>query len=149
MTGSIALAIMCKAPVGGESKTRLCPPLRADEAAALSACFIADVAASVAEAASAGNARGYAMITPAGADAAFAGLLPGGLDPAPARARTFRRASSTPTADLLAAGHAGVCFINADGPTLPPALLAMAVDGAAGARKRRWCWSRPSTAATP
>jgi len=127
VTGSIALALMCKAPVGGESKTRLCPPLRPDEAAALSACFIADVAASVAEAASAGNARGYAMITPEGAEAAFAGLLPEEVSILPQRGADLSARLVNAGADLLAAGHAGVCFINADGPTLPPALLAMAV----------------------
>jgi rSAM/selenodomain-associated transferase 1 len=125
--GSIALAIMCKAPVSGESKTRLCPPLSADEAAALSACFIADVAASVAAAASPGIARGYAMITPADAEAAFAGLLPPGFRVLPQRGPDLSARLVNAGADLLAAGHAGVCFINADGPTLPPALLAMAV----------------------
>jgi hypothetical protein len=127
VTGSIALAIMCKAPVGGESKTRLCPPLRPQEAAALSACFIADVAASVAEVASAGNARGYAMITPADAYAAFAGLLPEGVSILPQRGADLSARLVNAGADLLAAGHGGVCFINADGPTLPPALLAKAV----------------------
>jgi rSAM/selenodomain-associated transferase 1 len=127
VTGTIALALMCKAPIDGESKTRLCPPLTPGEAAALSACFIADVAASVAEAAAAGNARGYAMIAPAGMDAAFAGLLPEGVSILPQRGADLSARLINATGDLLAAGHAGVCFINADGPTLPPALLAMAV----------------------
>lgn len=127
MTGTIALAIMCKAPVSGESKTRLCPPLRPEEAAALSACFIADVAASVALAASAGTARGYAVMTPEGAEAAFAGLLPEDVSILPQRGADLSARLVNATRELLAVGHAGVCFINADGPTLPPALLAMAV----------------------
>jgi rSAM/selenodomain-associated transferase 1 len=127
VTGTIGLAIMCKAPVSGESKTRLCPPLTPDEAAALSACFIADVAASVALAVSAGTARGYAAITPEGAEAAFAGLLPEAVSILPQRGADLSARLVNATRELLAAGHAGVCFINADGPTLPPALLAMAV----------------------
>lgn len=136
MTGSIALALMCKAPIDGESKTRLCPPLRTQEAAALSACFIADVAASVAEVASAEASRGYAMITPADAEAAFAGLLPEGVSILPQRGVDLSARLINATGDLLAAGHAGVCFINADGPTLPPALLAKAVAALREPRER-------------
>ena len=127
MTQPVALAIMCKAPISGESKTRLCPPLTPEEAAALSACFIADVAASVAEAALVEGARGYAMITPAGAEAAFAGLLPDDVAILPQRGSGLSARLIHASRDLLAAGHSGVCFINADGPTLPPGLLAMAV----------------------
>lgn len=118
---------MCKAPISGQSKTRLCPPLTPEEAAALSACFIADVAASVAEAALAEGARGYAMITPAGAEAAFAGLLPYDIAILPQRGAGLSARLIHASRDLLAAGHVAVCFINADGPTLPPDLLAMAV----------------------
>ncbi len=127
MTQPVALAIMCKAPISGKSKTRLCPPLAPEEAAALSACFIADVGASVAEAAAAVGARGYALITPAGAEGAFAGLLPDGLAILPQRGPDLSARLTCATRDLLAAGHSAVCFINADGPTLPPGLLTMAV----------------------
>ena len=40
--GSVAVGIMCKTPAPGLSKTRLSPPLRPDECAAISACFIRD-----------------------------------------------------------------------------------------------------------
>lgn len=127
MPDRIALAIICKAPVSGESKTRLCPPLKPEEAAALSGCFIADVATSVAEVARRTKARGYAMITPAGTEAAFAGLLPEEVLILPQRGPDLSARLIHATRDLLAAGHAGVCLINADGPTLPLGLLAEAV----------------------
>lgn len=128
MAEGVALAIMGKAPVAGESKTRLCPPLASDEAAALSRCFIADVAATVAAVAGQGDARGYALITPVGAEAAFAGLLPEGVAVRPQRGPDLSARLVYAVRELLAAGHAGVCLINADGPTLPPALLSRAVE---------------------
>jgi len=38
----VGLAIMAKAPRVGAVKTRLCPPLRAPEAAELARCFLLD-----------------------------------------------------------------------------------------------------------
>ncbi len=42
MTGRVVLAVMAKAPVAGQVKTRLCPPLAPAEAAALARCFLLD-----------------------------------------------------------------------------------------------------------
>lgn len=116
----IALAIVGKAPVEGACKTRLCPPLTAAEAAELSRCFIDDVAA-VVEAASA--ASGVCVYTPVGAEAAFDGLLPGGFSMLAQRGDDLGARLLHATGDLLSAGFAGVCLINADGPTLPVAVL--------------------------
>lgn len=127
MAGDIALGIMCKAPISGASKTRLCPPLDADEAAALSGCFIADVAATVAAVSAQNKACGYAIFTPAGAEDSFVGLLPPGFAVLAQRGADLSARLVHATQDLLAAGHAGVCLINADGPTLPASLLAQAV----------------------
>lgn len=127
MADGIALAIMCKAPVSGKSKTRLCPPLGADEAATLSRCFIADVAATVATVSGEAGAHGYAVITPADAEGAFADLLPEGISVLAQRGPDLSARLIHASRDLLVAGHAGVCLINADGPTLPAPLLAKAV----------------------
>lgn len=124
--GGIALAIMCKAPVAGESKTRLCPPLSPKQAAALSRCFIADVAATVAAVARDAGGRGYAVITPAGSEGAFADILPDGVRVITQRGVDLSARLIHATRDLLASGHTGVCLINADGPTLPAELLARA-----------------------
>lgn len=126
MAEGVALAIMCKVPVSGKSKTRLCPPLSADQAAALSACFIADVANTVAAAAEATGSRAYAMVTPAEARDEFAGLLPEGVSILAQHGFDLSARLAHAVRELLAAGHAGVCLINADGPTLPEALVVRA-----------------------
>jgi Uncharacterized protein conserved in bacteria len=121
----IALAIMCKAPVDGACKTRLCPPLWTQEAAELSRCFIADIALAIHAVTPRG---GVAVYTPQGAEAAFDGLLPQGVAMLAQRGDDLTERLVHATADLLAAGYGGVCLINADGPTLPQALLRQAVD---------------------
>ena len=45
--GTIAIAIMCKTPAAGRSKTRLSPPLAPADCAAISACFIRDLAQTI------------------------------------------------------------------------------------------------------
>src|SRR5437763_11797186 len=47
-----ALAIMTKAPRAGTVKTRLQPPLTAEEAAQLNICFLRDIVAAIAQACS-------------------------------------------------------------------------------------------------
>lgn len=123
----IALVIVAKAPLAGRSKTRLCPPLSLDEAAALSECFIADVAASVADVAAAAGVRGAIVYTPTEAVAAFDPLLPAGFIRLAQRGETLGERLIHATGDLLAQGFIGVCLINADGPTLPIGLLHDAV----------------------
>lgn len=124
--GSIAVAIICKTPIAGQSKTRLAPPLRPDECAAISACFIADLAATIATL-ERPAARPHVVYTPAGSEAALAALLPEGFGmvlqgPGDLGERLLRG-----IADLLAAGHEGAILINSDSPTLPPAILEAAV----------------------
>ena len=64
-----AVAIVCKTPMSGSSKTRLSPPLRPDECAALSACFIRDLAATIQSLAEDGDVTNYAVYTPRGSEA--------------------------------------------------------------------------------
>lgn len=123
--GDVALAILCKAPVAGAGKTRLCPPLTPAEAAGLSRCFIADVAAAAVAAHPAGA---IAVYTPAGAEAAFDGVLPPGLPMLAQRGDDLGARMLNATADLLSAGWAGVCLIGSDVPTLPAASVAQALE---------------------
>ena len=44
---TVAVAIICKTPMQGSSKTRLSPPLSPDECAAISACFIRDLSETI------------------------------------------------------------------------------------------------------
>src|ERR1041384_5810211 len=64
-----ALGLMAKAPLVGEVKTRLVPPLTAHEAAALSICFLRDMAANI-ECIT--KASGLVVYTPAGSEGACA-----------------------------------------------------------------------------
>ena len=125
----IALAIICKTPIAGKSKTRLSPPLRPEECAAISACFTADLGTTIAELAATSAATAHAVYTPAGSEA-LADLLPGFAltlqGEGDLGARLLRG-----IADLIAAGHGGAILINSDSPTLPPALLRAGVDALA------------------
>ena len=74
-TNTVAVAIICKTPAAGKSKTRLCPPLRPDECAAISACFIGDLGRTIAGLRHPAT-RPYAVYTPAGTEAELLRLLP-------------------------------------------------------------------------
>ena len=69
--------MVCKTPIAGQSKTRLSPPLTAEQCAGLSACFIRDVAATI-DSLGAG-VTGYAVYTPEGSEPALRALLPHGF----------------------------------------------------------------------
>lgn len=125
--GDIALAIMCKAPIEGACKTRLCPPLTAREAAEISGCFIADIAGVIDDVSGSGGIGGAAVYTPAGEEMAVARLLPPGFRMLAQRGMDLGERLLFATEDLLSAGFGGVCLINSDGPTLPAALLRQAV----------------------
>lgn len=124
---AIALGIMCKAPLEGACKTRLCPPLTAAEAAAVARAFIADIAGVIAGVAGEGGAAGIAVYTPEGSEAAFAGLLPDGFRMLAQRGGDLGARLRHAAEELLSDGYGGVCLINADSPTLPAALLRQAI----------------------
>jgi uncharacterized protein len=116
-----------KAPRSGEVKTRLVPPLRAEEASLLSSCFIKDILANFLTASQSVPVDCYAAYSPAGSEALFRELIPPEVRLLPPR--SVGLANSLPDAieDLIAAGHEGACLVNADSPTLPTSLLVEAV----------------------
>jgi rSAM/selenodomain-associated transferase 1 len=120
--------MVCKAPIAGQSKTRLSPPLSPDQCARLSACFISDVALTIQSLACNGDVTGYAVFTPDGSEAAVRPLLPDGFRLLAQRGSALGERLAAATADLFAAGHAGVALVNADSPTLPGGILRAAVD---------------------
>lgn len=63
---------MAKSPSPGHSKTRLCPPLRPEQAAQLSAAFLRDTTESIAAAALSAPIVGYAAYAPSGTEEALA-----------------------------------------------------------------------------
>jgi rSAM/selenodomain-associated transferase 1 len=125
---SVAVGIICKTPRSGHSKTRLSPPLRPEECARISACFIQDLSATIASLAGDGRADGYAVYTPAGTEAELRALLPGGFGLVLQGNGDLGKRLYKGIHDLLAAGHAGAILVNSDSPTLPRAILDSAVD---------------------
>lgn len=125
---TVALAIVCKTPATGKSKTRLSPPLRPEECAAISACFIQDLSCTIAEFAAAGDATGYAVYTPLGSERGLRALLPDRFELTPQCEGGFGERLLQGMRDLLDAGHDGAILINSDSPTLPASILRAAVD---------------------
>lgn len=119
----IAIAIICKTPTPGRSKTRLSPPLLPEECAEISACFIHDLAATIGGLAESGMVAGGAVYTPRGSEAQLRGLLPAGFQLVPQGEGDLGARLHKGIADLLAAGHAGAIIVNSDSPTLPRAIL--------------------------
>jgi len=119
---------MIKVPRVGAVKTRLVPPLKPEEAAALSMCFLRDVTANIAELATGDGLHGFAAYTPVGEESAFHGILPPGFQLLAQRGGNLGERLLHATEDFLAAGYEAVCLINADSPTLPTAVLQQAVD---------------------
>jgi glycosyltransferase A (GT-A) superfamily protein (DUF2064 family) len=107
---TIAIGIFCKTPAPGVSKTRLSPPLRPDECAAISACFIRDLAATIADVAHAGASVGYAVYTPLGTETALRTLLPPGFRLLPQCEGDFGVRLMTATRELLRT-HAGAIMV--------------------------------------
>lgn len=122
-----ALAIMAKAPLAGTVKTRLVPPLNAQEAAALSACFLQDTAANVSAVAGLHGADCIAVYTPVDAEEVFHQLLPAEFRLLPQNGAQLGDRLLNATEELLAFGYESVCLINGDTPTLPPTRLVDAI----------------------
>src|SRR5215831_14564278 len=122
-----AVAIMAKASLAGTVKTRLVPPLTAEEAAELNTCCLADIAANIVAAAERAPIRGFAAYHPSGSEEFFENLLPDGFGLLPPREPTLGRSLFHAARDLFAAGYGSVCLVNGDSPTLPTELLVEAV----------------------
>jgi rSAM/selenodomain-associated transferase 1 len=126
-----AIGVMAKAPRPGLSKTRLCPPLRPDQAATLSAAFLRDITENIAIAARTAPITGYIAYAPAGQEALFDGhiaagtqlLLADGSPLMPPDVQGFGRCLLHAVLTMLARGHGSAVVLNADSPTLPTAVL--------------------------
>jgi rSAM/selenodomain-associated transferase 1 len=125
---TVAVAVVCKTPKSGASKTRLSPPLTPDECAAISACFIRDLSTTIQSLAEDGDVTGYASYTPLGTETELRRLLPDAFKLVLQCEGNLGDRLLQATRDLLDAGHAGAILINSDSPTLPRAILRQAVD---------------------
>jgi rSAM/selenodomain-associated transferase 1 len=124
---TVAVGIFCKTPAAGLSKTRLSPPLRPEDCAVLSGCFIRDLAETMAALAREGGITPYAIYTPAGTERELRALLPAGFRLLLQASADFGVRVLQATGDLLEEGHAGAIVVNADSPTLPASILRDAV----------------------
>ena len=123
-----ALGVMAKAPLVGEVKTRLVPPLTKQEAAELNVCFIRDMAANIASVSETEAASSLVVYTPIGSESTFDGVLPEGFKLLVQRGISLGERLYNATDDLLRQGYGAVCLINSDSPTLPRWLLIRAIE---------------------
>lgn len=124
---TVAVAIICKTPRAGYSKTRLSPPLHPDECAEISGCFIQDLSATIGRVAEDGRAVGYAVYTPVGSESELRRLLPDSFGMVLQSEGDFGERLLNGVTDLIGAGHAGAILVNSDSPTLPRFILDRAV----------------------
>jgi rSAM/selenodomain-associated transferase 1 len=127
---------MAKASIPGRTKTRLAPPLSADEAALLNTAFLRDAADNILAAGAYANISGWMAFAPPGSGPFFRSHLPDSIGlvetAAPTLGECLQHASST----LLRSGHGAVCLINSDSPTLPVGYLVAAATALAAAGDR-------------
>jgi hypothetical protein len=127
---------MAKAPEAGRSKTRLCPPLLPEQAAALSAAFLRDTTENMAAAARSAPITAYAAYAPSGTEALIQAhiaegttlLLADGRPPMPDGVQGFGRCLLHAMRDMLARGHEAACVLSSDSPTIPTARLVQAAE---------------------
>jgi rSAM/selenodomain-associated transferase 1 len=119
---------MAKASVPGHTKTRLVPPLSAQEAAAINTAFLKDVAANLAAAARDADIRGYMAYGPPGSERFFAETLPPGIGLIEAWFANFGDCLFHAIDRLLADGHGSAVVLNSDSPTLPTSMLTQTAD---------------------
>lgn len=125
---TVAIAIICKTPEAGKSKTRLSPPLTPAQCAELSSCFIRDLAANLASLADDGRAEGYALYTPVGSEQRLSRLLPEPFGMVLQSDGDLGARLDSGVRDLLALGHAGAIIVSSDSPTLPRQIFEAAVE---------------------
>jgi uncharacterized protein len=143
--GKCAIGVMAKTPRAGHSKTRLCPPLRPEEAAALSAAFLRDTTTNIARAALSVPVAGYAAYAPSGTEEALIPhvaqgtvcVLADGSVPIPQGVEGFGRCLLHATQQMFAAGHTAACVLSSDTPTLPTQFLVTAVSVLLSGNHRR------------
>jgi len=115
---SNALAIFAKAPIAGQVKTRLCPPLTHKQAAELFRCFLLDT---VDRMCSLETVQVFLAITPADSEPLFRHMIPFPVRYLPQRGDSLGEREINMLADMLEAGFSRAVIIGSDIPTLPVA----------------------------
>lgn len=104
------------------------PPLTPGEATALKHCFLRDLAASIGVVVDNGRAEGVVVFTPRSAESLLRELVPKDFKLFPQRGETPGEVLSNAVEDLLSRGFPAVCLVNSDSPTVPRAILEVAIE---------------------
>ncbi len=121
-----AMAVMGKASAPGRTKTRLVPPLSAEEAAHMNTAFLKDIIGNLQRAGREAQIAPYVAFGPAGSEPFFRACLPANLPLLECSLPHFGNCLDLAITTLLQRGHAAACVLNADSPTLPTRLLVQA-----------------------
>ena len=121
--GSCGIAIMAKASAPGRTKTRLVPPLDAEQAAAINTAFLQDMAANLMAAGSRASIVGYAAFAPTGSEDFFRRILPPTIGLIEASLPNLGECLLHTIKEIFSRGHAAAVVLNSDSPTLPTDLL--------------------------
>lgn len=120
-----ALLVMAKEPAPEQTKTRLMPPLTAEQAAELYACLLRDTLDAVREAARLTAMTPFIAYYPQQAKEAFRSLAPD-FQLVLQRGQTLSERLESVLTAVQSQGYDQVAAINSDSPSLPPAYLAQA-----------------------
>jgi rSAM/selenodomain-associated transferase 1 len=136
VTGSCGIAIMAKASVPGQTKTRLVPPLTFEQAAALNTAFLQDMAANLLLAGSYAAIAGYVAFAPAESEEFFRSALPSPIGLIGASLLNLGDCLLHTIEETFIRGHTSAVVLNSDSPTLPTSLLVEAADALASPGER-------------
>jgi rSAM/selenodomain-associated transferase 1 len=117
------IAVMAKASLPGQTKTRLVPPLTCEEAAHCNTAFLRDVGDNILAAATHASIAGYVAFGPPQTRPFFQQNLPQEIGLIEAWYPSLGDCLVSAITQLLQRGHVGAVVLNADSPTLPTSLL--------------------------
>jgi rSAM/selenodomain-associated transferase 1 len=127
------VVVFAKRPAPGAVKTRMCPPLSPEQAAALYAAMLGDVLATTAAAAEQAGAATWIAVHPADAVAELLARCPRGFHGEPQRGADLGQRMEHAVARAAEAGFERILLRGSDNPSLPGADLEAglaALDGA-------------------
>ena len=122
-----ALVVFAKAPRPGAVKTRLCPPLRPEQAAALYACMLDDVLAASAASCEELGLVPILTVDPPEASEALAAGAPAAFRVTAQRGSDLAERMEAAVAEVAAAGHTPVLLRGSDSPAMGGEALREAV----------------------
>ncbi len=117
------IAVMAKASYPGRAKTRLCPPLSFEEAAACNTAFLRDIADNLIAASAQASIAGSMAYGPPGSEDFFRAHMPASIALHEVWHPDFGACLMEALRRQFAAGHGAACVLNSDSPTLPASLL--------------------------